>query len=99
MNSFRQKIIFHVVVIEDKIYFVISLKRLYLQYFLKFDEFFFQTRTNQFFIVKYVINVFRNKFKYLNIVDYYLKHFFRRDVVTSIRQINFSNFTIQLFDR
>ena len=99
MNLFRQKIIFHIVVIDDEIYFVISLKRLYLQYFSKFDEFFFQARTNQSFIVKYVINVFCNKFKNLNIVDYYSKYFFRRNVVTSTRQINFSNFTIQLFDR
>ena len=85
MNSFRQKIIFHIVVIYDEICFLISLKRLYLQYFSEFDEFFFQARTNQFFIVKYVINVFRNKFKNLNIVDHYSKHFFRRNVVTSTR--------------
>ena len=48
---------------------------------------------------KIVISNLREILIILNIEDYYLGHFFRRDAITSIRNIDLNNNEIQLLRR
>ena len=99
MNSFRHEMILHIVAFNDETCSMIFMRRLYLLHDLIDDMFLFQSRADQTFTTTFVIKLLRSKLHALDYIDHYSEHFFRCDVVTSARDANLSNFSIQFLDR
>ena len=89
INFFKKEIIILITTIYDVACIINSFRYLFKKFFAFLKSLFFETIFDKIFIVDFVKQIFCSIFFELNLKKHYFNYFFRRDVITKIKRINF----------
>ena len=99
IDFFRKNVIIFVTMIHDVVCAMNLFRYLFKIFFASTKTSFFETMFDETFTTKMITITFRAMFSNLHFFDHYSNYFFRRDVVTKIKIVDFFDSSIQLLNR
>ena len=91
INTFRKNVILNIITIDNIKYIIIFLKYLFFTFFKKSISLLFKININKIFNLDKLTSIFRDRFTNFEYIDYYFKHFFKKNVIIIIKNENILN--------